>query len=65
MSEVFKTGLTVPGDIAEGSHSYEGVLMETADLALSVLKHNVTAERRRIVGPVVCKVVVEAHTEEK
>lgn len=53
----------VPGDIADPSHSYEGVLMEAADAAHARLIKNAAAEGRRLKRPVMVRVVVEAFTE--
>jgi hypothetical protein len=55
----------VPGDIAQGSHSYEGTLMETADRALSMLQREAAKEGKRLRRPVMCRVTVEAYVEDE
>jgi alkanesulfonate monooxygenase SsuD/methylene tetrahydromethanopterin reductase-like flavin-dependent oxidoreductase (luciferase family) len=55
----------VPGDIADGSHSYEGTLMETADAALERLQQVAAKEGKRLKRPVMCRVVVEAWVEDE
>ena len=55
----------VPGDIADMSHSYEPRLMETADAALERLQQVAAKEGKRLKRPVMCRVVVEAWTEDE
>jgi hypothetical protein len=56
----------VPGDIGDQTnHSYEGVLMETADKAVDLLQRVAAQEGKKLKRPIMCRVVVEAWVEDQ